>query len=154
MVAEQIDKTFWIGTSQAPALLVANGKVKGVLNCALDLDIDAKTLIPPDADPLQNPVYMKVGLLDGPGNSTYALISAALAIRQMVDLKASPVLVHCHSGSSRSVAVLALYLAWQRKWTIGKAVGLIKSKRSLAAPKPALINLAERSLNLLNVLLW
>ena len=153
MVADQIDKSFWLGTSLAPSLLVANGKVKGVLNCALDLDIDKKTLIPPDNDP-SKVVYMKVGLADGPGNSNYALISAALAIRQMVDLKATPILVHCHSGSSRSVAVLALYLAWQRKWTIAKAFELIKSKRDLASPKKPLVDQAERSLNLLTVLLW
>jgi len=144
MVASKIDSTFWIGTSQAPGYLVDGGKIKGVMNCAFDLDIQV-----PDGV-----LYAKVPLVDGPGNALHALIGAALCLRQIVELGKVPVLVHCHSGSSRSVVVLATYLAWQKKWTVQKALALIQSQREIAAPKPELVELASRSVDLLSVLLW
>lgn len=53
--------------------------------------------------------YAQVGLVDGPGNSISAYCAATLAL---VDLmrRCQRVLVHCHEGRSRSLAVAVMYL--------------------------------------------
>jgi len=41
------------------------------------------------------------------------------------------VLIHCRMGRSRSVTALVAFLMWKKNWGLKKAIGAIKSKRSI-----------------------
>ena len=53
--------------------------------------------------------YAQCGMVDGPGNPPMAYQSAVLQLASLVAL-GKKVLVHCHKGESRSVAVVIAYL--------------------------------------------
>lgn len=62
--------------------------------------------------------YMQVGLIDGPGNPQGVYYSAVLALGVLLG-RHKRVLVYCHDGKSRSVAVAVAYLntlVRQRNW--------------------------------------
>ena len=48
----------------------------------------------------------------------------------------SSVLVHCHQGKSRSVALVAAYLCAVKGFTLPKALKLIQGARPFAQPNP------------------
>lgn len=70
-------------------------------------------------------------LIDGPGNSEQDLLQALTALVQMVE-DSAPVLVHCHAGRSRSVSLVACYLAYQRKVSLAHAYSEVAAKREVA----------------------
>ena len=86
-----------------------------------------------------------VPLIDGPGNETGRFRRACDVL---VDLaaQARPVLVPCHAGRSRSVAVVAAFLARQHGLTAEEAPRRVASRRE-AAVTPALIALLRESLS-------
>lgn len=94
----RLTENLWIGDSSAVKNMVAL-KIGAVLNVAVDL------LLTVDGRP--NVEYMKVGLVDGPGNLLSAYYTAVLAIATL--LKRGKTLVCCHSGG-RSLAVAVMYL--------------------------------------------
>lgn len=53
--------------------------------------------------------YAQVGLVDGPGNGLGQYIAAAFTLHAMMQI-GKRVLVHCHEGKSRSMAVALMYL--------------------------------------------
>lgn len=96
-----ISENLWIGDSTDGR---THGKipVNGVLNVAQDLWLRG---IWPGVE------YMKVGLIDGPGNLPSAYCTAVLALHVL--LRRGSVLVCCHTGS-RSLAVSLIYLILNR----------------------------------------
>jgi hypothetical protein len=129
----QITKHIWLGHSQDARnkLALDANKITACLNCAIDLDYEC------DRD-----VYKKVGLVDGPGNKIDTL---ALAMAELAELiKAEhKILVHCHSGMSRSVIVIAYYLAWKTNLSIYRALDMIATMKPAIYPHAALILLAR-----------
>lgn len=71
-----------------------------------------------------------VPLIDGAGNVPDHFF---LALRRLEELVAyaSPVLVHCHAGRSRSVIVVAAYLMKHEHLSATEAIQLIASKREI-----------------------
>lgn len=77
-----------------------------------------------------------IPLDDGPGNSV-AQFAAALEALSDLAQNAPPVLVHCHMGRSRSVAIVAAYLMATQGLDADAALALIATKREIAL-SPAL----------------
>ena len=76
-------------------------EIGAVLNVAHDL---------PRTHPFNSELeYMQVGLMDGPGNALRNYSAAVLALATLVDRR-EHVLVCCHDGGSRAVAVVTIYL--------------------------------------------
>ncbi|MGO1296151.1 MAG: inositol monophosphatase family protein [Vibrio sp.] len=153
------------------ALLAEHG-IKTVVNCAVNLDIDWVT--EPGKDMTGQRVmhgagavrYYKLGLIDGPGNSTeqvyagYQILRAALL--QRLPNKPSyrhhdhgNVLVHCRGGRSRSVIIVAVFLHLECPLqfpSLQAAICHIRDKRQLhpqewhETPKPELIALGEHAI--------
>merc|ERR1711916_234152 len=115
---------------------------------------------------LDNLQYAKVGLVDGDGNPPGSLAAAVLALstflnpREGLDDKdkttfpqpVNAVLLHCHSGQSRSVTVAALYLTLTGSYSTYKsALAHVKAARGLtdnhAVPVHALTALAHKLVN-------
>jgi len=72
-----------------------------------------------------------LSLVDGPGNSVDAVLEALQALVQMID-DGPPVLVHCHAGRSRSVSLVAAWLAWTNSISLSAAYAQIANKRETA----------------------
>lgn len=53
------------------------------------------------------------------------------------------VLVHCHAGISRSVAIVLAYLMHVRRITVQDALSLVRSRRSIADPNPGFMHQLE-----------
>ncbi|WP_108462535.1 dual specificity protein phosphatase family protein [Devosia naphthalenivorans] len=151
-------------------LLKENG-IFTVVNCAVNIDFNYVVEAEQEAEPGKVAVghgavrSYKVGLIDGEGNPSrmmmagYYILDGALKQR-LPERKTYPnrergnVLVHCRSGRSRSVALVALYLTKNQPHlfpTFGVALAHIRSKRELRedewfeTPKPTLIEAAMQA---------
>ena len=71
-----------------------------------------------------------VPLVDGPGNDRRWVRQAVAFIDDVVSAEDS-VLVHCHAGRSRSVAVVARFLSESQGITRQSALALIAAKRDI-----------------------
>ncbi len=102
--------------------------VDATLNVAIDLDI-----------PLSggNAHRHKVGLLDGPGNDEFTLLSAVLMLHSL-NRKYRRILVHCQSGSSRSVMVTAAYVSIVGGMEFDRVLKDIMNARNVSEYRPAL----------------
>jgi len=145
-----------------------------VLNCAVNLDIDLVEHL--DGQYIQ-PLchfgaasirYYKIGLIDGDGNPESMMLAGYHLMRSSLSQKIPDkpsykvrqkgnILVHCRGGRSRSVTIVALFLhlEWPEKFpTLDSAIAHIRDKRQLhpdewfEAPKPILIELARRAINM------
>ena len=102
--------------------------VDAVSNVALDLDIP----------PTQGNAYRhKVGLLDGPGNDEFLLMSAVLVLHAL-NRKYRRILVHCHEGKSRSVMVVAMYVSIVGGMEFEKTLREIMAARGVTDYRPVL----------------
>jgi protein-tyrosine phosphatase len=81
-------------------------------------------------------------LIDGAGNDLRVI---QLAIQALEELIAShpPVLVHCHAGRSRSVVIVAAYLARTMDLEPQRALACVKNKRA-ANVTPELLELLDQ----------
>lgn len=102
--------------------------VDATLNVAVDLDI-----------PLTggNAHRHKVGLLDGPGNDEFTLLSAVLMLHSL-NRKYRRVLVHCQAGTSRSVMVVAAYVSIIGGMEFDRVLKDIMKVRGVDQYRPAL----------------
>jgi len=82
------------------------GDITCLLNCAYDLDIDV--------DPSKM-LYVKVALRDAIDNALPCYEAAAL-ILDMLSKRHKKVLVFCHEGFNRSVAVVVLWLVMKPRY--------------------------------------
>merc|ERR1711916_396979 len=156
----------WVGNQHAAGDLATLAKegITAVLNVAWDLDIaypsSAYTGNMEDFNEhLDNLQYAKVGLVDGDGNPPGSLAAAVLALstflnpREGLDDKdkttfpqpVNAVLLHCHSGQSRSVTVAALYLTLTGSYSTYKAARGLTDNH--AVPVHALTALAHKLVN-------
>mmetsp|Transcript_21872 Transcript_21872/g.36212 ORF Transcript_21872/g.36212 Transcript_21872/m.36212 type:complete len:206 (-) Transcript_21872:86-703(-) len=148
-----IDHNIYVGDQHAavdiPMLLSHN--ITAILNCAWDLDIryDASDYVGNMADANENLViqYAKVGLIDGSGNQNGTFFAGVYYLHQYFSPEVlepkdqntfkpvQNVLVHCHSGRSRSVTITALYLYYQypeQFKSYDTALAFVKAQRGLS----------------------
>lgn len=85
-----------------------------------------------------------IKIIDGPGNDRRHLELALWHLGRLLESH-PPVLVHCHAGRSRSVAVVAAYLAQAGGNSMEEALDAVRSKRESAVAE-ALIEAYERIL--------
>eukprot|EP01095_Lingulamoeba_sp_RSL-Kostka_P004035 TRINITY_DN15126_c0_g1_i1.p1 TRINITY_DN15126_c0_g1~~TRINITY_DN15126_c0_g1_i1.p1 ORF type:complete len:197 (+),score=50.47 TRINITY_DN15126_c0_g1_i1:86-676(+) len=164
-----ISNRIYVGDQYAAgnvSLLTANN-ITAVLNVAWDLDIryDAKYYVGDMSDDNEHLQfqYNKVGLVDGTGNKESMLIAGMEAVDQfastrILQSKDQPtypqpvqnILVHCHSGHSRSVTITSLYLSFyfpEQYPSYESALAFVKAQRGIQndhnVPVPALTLQAE-----------
>jgi protein-tyrosine phosphatase len=95
-MASKITNRLWLGNSTDASH--PPGECNAALNCAFDLRTSA------------NVEYnAHCGLVDGPGNPLAAYYSAIMQLHALL-AQDKTVLVYCHDGQSRAVAVVILYL--------------------------------------------
>jgi protein-tyrosine phosphatase len=63
----------------------------------------------------------------------------------------SNVLIHCHIGASRSVAIVMAYLIRKYSYSLPQIYSIIKRKRSLIQPNPGFIKQLEEYSQLYSV---
>ena len=118
----KVSSNLWVGNSSDGQ----SAKVDCVLNVARDLHIKRGY---PDIE------YMQVGMVDGPGNLLSAYYAAVLSLATMMK-SGKKVLVHCHEGKSRSMAVAVMYL----RLTIGMEwdtlLSMIRESNDNDIPEP------------------
>jgi protein-tyrosine phosphatase len=94
-------------------------------------------------------LYIQYSISDGPadtygGTNKYETFSdAADSVYQLI-MNNETVLVHCHSGVSRSVAVSAAALGRKESWRLNKCLEEINSKKTRVEPNNSLIRHAKR----------
>jgi protein tyrosine phosphatase (PTP) superfamily phosphohydrolase (DUF442 family) len=71
-----------------------------------------------------------VELVDGRGNKPEVFLRAVGLLKKL-KTKHSPVLVHCHSGQSRSAAVVCKFFMKEEGASLGQAMKRITSKRKV-----------------------
>jgi hypothetical protein len=71
-----------------------------------------------------------VELVDGRGNKPEVFLRAVELLKKL-SAKHSPVLVHCHSGQSRSAAVVCKFFMKVEGASLGQAMKRITSKRKV-----------------------
>lgn len=107
---DKIRNNLYIGNSHdaqhnKPALKAAG--VTAILNVAKDLTNKTTT---------HNEFVMcKVGLIDGNGNNPTMAASAVMILKSLLE-EGHTVLVHCHEGKSRSVAVVSSLLVLEKEF--------------------------------------
>ena len=84
-----------------------------------------------------------LSLIDGPGNTQEQFDEAVEMLDDLVD-GAAPVLVHCHAGRSRSVAVVAAWLRLRRGLSTEAAFAHIEARRETTVT-PQLAALARHA---------
>jgi hypothetical protein len=133
MITDQLGIGDSSDAKQLPSIFEAT------LNVAVDLDIP----------PTQGDAYRhKVGLLDGPGNDDFTLMSAVLMLHSL-NRKYRRILIHCHEGKSRSVMVTAVYITILTKSNFDTVLNKIMESRGVTEYRPALY---QQYKNLLSVL--
>jgi len=122
-----ITENIAIGNSQDAK---APEDVTAILNVAFDLDVHG----------VGYPTYLrhKVGLIDGPGNALGLIVAAVLCLHSLLKTHRK-VLVHCHSGRSRSATVVALYLACAKNIDVLEAYTFVKKAKTDVSPHEALV---------------
>ncbi len=100
-----------------------------LLNVAFDLNL---------------PSDVHIGLIDGAGNPDWKIRAAVSVLEEMA--RQNPVLVFCHEGKSRSVLVIAGYLAHTRKISLSSALDLIRGVRSDINPNPEFYEAVRKAL--------
>ncbi|WP_116655059.1 dual specificity protein phosphatase family protein [Pelagibacterium sediminicola] len=183
LIATEVGKdriSLFIGGSDGARdldLLRENG-ITTVINCAVNLDFNYVLDPVLDAEPGKVATghgalrAYKIGLIDGDGNpgrmmlAGYYILDGALNQR-MPERPSYPhrergnVLVHCRGGRSRSVALVALYLAKNQPHlfpTFEDALAHVRERRELRrdewfeTPKPMLIDAAKRASEAIDLL--
>jgi len=115
-----------------------NPTFDATLNVAIDLDIE-------DHFKWRH----KVGLLDGPGNNPSTFIAALILLHSLVQQR-KRILVHCQAGTSRSVMVVATYVAMMGYADLDTALSKIMPVRKVDRYRPALYDMAKQTLPLLS----
>ena len=134
---KEVYPNLWIGNSfdaKNISVLKEIG-IKSVLNVAFDLN----DTLPHDIN------QVKIGLIDGPGNIIKLFTMAVLALENLLSL--GPVLIHCHEGISRSVAVAAAYVCNKTEYPLERILDQFKAVRPQISPKPAMLGLAQAFLD-------
>lgn len=85
---------------------------------------------------------ISIPLIDGPGNDRREL-AKAIATLTNLENRHAPVLVHCHAGRSRSVVVVAGFLAKTGGIEWEQAIAFVATKREINVT-PALEELLDR----------
>ena len=149
-------KTLYLGNltaaEDAAALLAAN--ITESLN--VSINIFPLPLVLPDGTNIRR---TQIGMIDGPGNSPWLLASAVMALEGMMHgyIAGKPhypqhhcgnILLHCRGGRSRSVTVLALWLATfcpERFASFEAAIAFLRQLRPLPLgyPLPGMMALAD-----------
>lgn len=147
--------------------LIVDYNISFVLNVAWDLDLDyAPQFYIGDVEDNNERLvlqYSKVGLVDGTGNTGSSLMAAVFMLDQFVTYReleskdkgtfpqSGNILVHCHSGKSRSVTVSSLFLS--KKYSslfksFDHALQYVKERRGLqdddSVPEHHLLGLARQ----------
>lgn len=114
-------------------VLVEN-EINAILNCAAELRFNNETCSE----------YFKVGFWDGYGNNTTTLAAAVYSLEQLLSIRHWPwvgytpknVLVNCHSGHSRSVTVMSMYLCQKHPntWDWDSALAHVMEARKWPHP--------------------
>ncbi|KNC55905.1 dual specificity protein phosphatase [Thecamonas trahens ATCC 50062] len=161
----RITDRLWVGNQHAAGnlTLLTEIGITGVVNVAWDLDImyPASEYVGSLAEDNAHLKleYAKVGLVDGEGNANVTLAAAVFQVAQIMtkrtletkDAHTYPnppqrILLHCHSGMSRSVTIAALYLRYTDPVTypdFAAALSYVKAARGISTdPAPALVALA------------
>eukprot|EP00300_Choanocystis_sp_HF-7_P041288 c7993_g1_i1.p1 GENE.c7993_g1_i1~~c7993_g1_i1.p1 ORF type:complete len:203 (+),score=44.95 c7993_g1_i1:118-726(+) len=154
--------------------LLKSLNISAILNVAWDLDLIypmvdyENTNLPSNENLILQ--YHKVGLVDGTGNTNFSMAAAVYQLDQLFtprvleikDLNTFPnpvqnVLLHCHSGLSRSVTVGSLYLYYVADGKFPNftdALTYVQTQRNSTRILPAapLIALAQQlsAVNILN----
>ncbi len=117
-----VAENLWVGNSLAGEY----ADVNAVLNVAKDLHIKRGH---PTIE------YAQVGLTDGPGNPLVTYYAATLTLYMMME-STKKVLVHCHEGKSRSMAIAIMYmhLVSGRGWD--GILTLIRERTDVEVPEP------------------
>lgn len=113
----------------------ADNKIfNATLNVAIDLDIE-------DTFEWRH----KVGLLDGIGNHPQTFLAAVLLLDSLVQ-QDKKVLVHCQSGTSRSVMVVSAWIKMKGYASLKEALDQIMPLRKVNYYRPELYELALKAL--------
>lgn len=117
-------------------VLVEN-EINSIVNCAAEINLTSCCCAE----------YFKVGFWDGFGNNTTTLASAVYALDQLLSPRHWPwvgycprnVLVNCHTGHSRSVVVMAMYLCQKhpQKYSWQTALAHVMRCRKITEPPTA-----------------
>lgn len=105
--------------------------ITACLNCAEDLDYEC---------PIEH--YSKIGLVDGPCDQKDKLVQAIDELDILLE-GGHRILVHCHCGVSRSVTVVATWIARKYEKSIYEALHEIARRRPKVGPRQALVFLAR-----------
>ena len=84
-------------------------------------------------------------LVDGEGNTRSDIDGALRKLDRLLGRHAR-VLVHCNAGTSRSYALVAVWLARREGLTLDAALARVATKRPTQAVSPGLLDVLERAL--------
>ena len=97
---------------------------------------------------LQHIEYLQVPLRDDENENLLRHISDAYAFMKRFKSQNS-IMVHCNAGISRSAAIICAFLMMDMKYSLDKALEMVKSARSQASPNPGFL----KQLKVLEVML-
>lgn len=130
-----------IGDSQ-DAKNAINENFDAALNVAIDLDIKD----PPQDDSAKIRIKRhKVGLIDGRGNNPLTFAAAILLLHSLTQSN-KLILVHCHAGQSRSVMVVAAWIAFKKLTSLDNALEQILPLRKVTTYRQDLYNTAKEAI--------
>jgi hypothetical protein len=112
--------------------------MKGVVNCAVAEgkpgSIDGVAC--DDATTRERLKYVEFPMCDGASGAAGAWLDpAADAVASLIESGATPLLVHCSAGKSRSAAVVIAYLVKHDGMSLRQALILTRAKRHRAYPR-------------------
>jgi protein-tyrosine phosphatase len=136
MMVTEIDEKLYLGNAlDAKALQWDNPlNIRAVINVSYEPD-----------EPVDGIKNVHVPMMDNGNIPAKAFDVALSAIAE--NLRSGPVLVHCAMGVSRSVVVVALYLALNSRISLNTALERVQQLHAQANPAPGTVDSGKRYFN-------
>jgi dual specificity phosphatase 12 len=94
-----------------------------------------------------------IAVCDEPSENIYMHFDNTFECINRILRENQNIYIHCIAGVSRSATIVAAYLMRLNQWSLGDALGLIKSKRSIADPNIGFLEQLRLYQSILNTLI-
>lgn len=125
----KINNYIYLGSFEHPAINSDEFKlldIDVIINCAAEIDYPLDQF-----NGSKKYVYEKFPIVDGDLNTFLEHMDKAIETLAKYLSRGKKIYLHCHKGVSRSPAILAYFLMYNKHWSYFKSLSQLRKKRSI-----------------------